>query len=1031
MTPNSVLVLHSTNPAEDADCLQAILQFSDFVDCPAIRRNAPASLKRADGTVIFIVQSDDSAVGSVVYCIPDQERWREIELAAESNRQARLEIRLITDYNLRLGELILPSKARMILVSSQLLTSPFGRIELSNMLISSTNSLNKENSSKIADSVFSSTTAAAPIIQLPRFRTLQAACVGMGGNMHNFSLNAREAASFETDLFKGKIICVLRPENPSSDDPFWHERVFAHKRRRLIINVQGTFKKQPTGVVYAGAEISKPMRLGLVTRALAGVLLKLVDRFIPGVHSSFGDDNEQAHIVAPALGFFERIVVTPPGKIAPKLDEDIVESTESMASRRSGKSSIKWNTVDTFTFSFYSMNIDLPNWSLVGLPVSGDISLTTFWGDSALKLCMYEKSGADKQHRTDLKRYVFAMQIKYLGRETPASDIYEAEEDILRWSGRDAVVDQSESQMLDGPLEELEDESDAESLFYDAEQPKLGVDLHRMRIIPSRCMEILSAIDVLCPAWIEIVSSRGNYTHAFAVNINGVTMLRSVEDCNELIGDSAASTLVERTFSPRLSAAERMRRMIGWALVNPQEVEIAASKITHFRQRRRTFLNNFLGGAVSSLSEKEKSHFKLSGNVFRALSDRHWVQEYVTLTTKRIAFVHPGKKKPTFHINLASVVEVARLAVEDCPMFSNQYFLAFRSLGRSVYLMFGSEKHRERFISDFFNLKVMEGGTAGLAGSINSEMSTASRLALIDNPADEFMHKSSMWNCQRRRILNCGMFNFRHSMPSSDPMEQVEDVLRQALEPLSSTVDEVDQRRLFLDAAAKLKQADVRDLSEESKRAFFLNLYHLMIMHAYLILGPPDWSLKWISYFNSIAYEVSDDIFSLAELEHCILRSKMSQPSQFISRLVIPRSHYDIALSSADFRINFALNCGSLSNPLYIFVYGLDTLDAQLDAASRLCLASASVTRKSGRKVVVELPRICEWYFADFGQSDDELLGLLESYLSDDCREALRKCRLSETGSYDMNLISIRYQSYNYECRPLQLYEASSLLKQT
>jgi hypothetical protein len=136
-----------------------------------------------------------------------------------------------------------------------------------------------------------------------------------------------------------------------------------------------------------------------------------VDRFVSGVHSAFGDVTEPAHIVAPALGFFERIVVTPPGSPLPRLDDDIVESAESMAERKNTRSVGNWNTVDTYTFSFYSMNIDLPTWSLVGLPVSGDVSLTTFWGDSALKICMYEKLGSDRQHRTDTIRYVFALQV--------------------------------------------------------------------------------------------------------------------------------------------------------------------------------------------------------------------------------------------------------------------------------------------------------------------------------------------------------------------------------------------------------------------------------------------------------------------------------------------------------------------------------------------------------------------------------------------------------------------------------------------
>ena len=618
-----------------------------------------------------------------------------------------------------------------------------------------------------------------------------------------------------------------------------------------------------------------------------------------------------------------------------------------------------------------------------------------------------------------------------MGVDTQASqDIDEEEEDILRWSGRDLIgpdvmsnslLRHSESQVFDVLLHEDGDESDAESLFYDAEQPNPHVDFDQAQRIPSLGMEILSAIDRSCPAWIEILSSRGGYTKAFVVNINGTTMLRSNDDCNDLLEGSAVTTLVDKAFSPRLSTTERLRRMIGWAVTKPLEAGIASTNLDVFQQRRRIFSNEFARDDITQMAEKDKVQIKLSGLIFRAMSDRHWIHEWVKLTAQGITFYHPDKRKPSFHMTLASIVEVARLQAEECPILPGQFFLTLRSIGRSVYLMFGSERDRERFISETLRLKVVEGGVEP-ACSVDSDSTTASRLAQIGNPADEFMHKSSMWNCQRRRILNSGKFNFRHSRASLDPLRLVEDALYQALEPQGP--EEIEQRRSFLDAAALLKQADVHDLSEKAKLVFFLNLYHLMIMHAYLILGPPDWSLKWLSYFNSIAYEVSDDIFSLVELEHCILRSNMSHPSQFMSRFVIPRSQYDFSLETQDFRINFALNCGALSNPSAVLVYSVEKLDDQLQLASRMYLVTATVTRKSGRKIILELPRICEWYFADFGNSEEDMLLRIEPYLRHESRKLLRSCWSHELGAYDMQLISIRYQSYSYECRPLQLVKA-------
>ena len=52
----------------------------------------------------------------------------------------------------------------------------------------------------------------------------------------------------------------------------------------------------------------------------------------------------------------------------------------------------------------------------------------------------------------------------------------------------------------------------------------------------------------------------------------------------------------------------------------------------------------------------------------------------------------------------------------------------------------------------------------------------------------------------------------------------------------------------------------------------------LQVNHAYLVLGPPSSSRAWLSYFNTIAYEAGGDIFSLSELEHCIIRANRWQP---------------------------------------------------------------------------------------------------------------------------------------------------------
>jgi Protein of unknown function, DUF547 len=129
------------------------------------------------------------------------------------------------------------------------------------------------------------------------------------------------------------------------------------------------------------------------------------------------------------------------------------------------------------------------------------------------------------------------------------------------------------------------------------------------------------------------------------------------------------------------------------------------------------------------------------------------------------------------------------------------------------------------------------------------------------------------WDCRNRRILNCGQLYFRavqdRNCEKENALETVQRTLRLALETVNhednNTVD-VERRRRFLDNAASLKRVCVGVLSEQTKVAFFLNLYHVMIVHAFLIVGPPGSWFKWFSYFNNIAYQGKQKLLLLSLL---------------------------------------------------------------------------------------------------------------------------------------------------------------------
>ena len=92
----------------------------------------------------------------------------------------------------------------------------------------------------------------------------------------------------------------------------------------------------------------------------------------------------------------------------------------------------------------------------------------------------------------------------------------------------------------------------------------------------------------------------------------------------------------------------------------------------------------------------------------------------------------------------------------------------------------------------------------------------------------------------------------------------------------------------FLDATSRLRSIDLRDLdlSSDAALCLVLNLYHCLLQHSLLlsIEGPP--SKKSVGHFKRVScYEIGNDVFSLAELECCLLRGRMNRPTN-------PRSPY-------------------------------------------------------------------------------------------------------------------------------------------
>jgi hypothetical protein len=725
----------------------------------------------------------------------------------------------------------------------------------------------------------------------------------------------------------------------------------------------------------------------------------------------------------PSFEFFEAIVVTPDGNQPPSLGNVDFKKMKGCIS-----SPCDWNTSDTYTLSWYTMYLDLPSWRMVQLPFAPSLDLRTFWGQSTLRVSAYENTTApqDGRHLTKDNTYYFDLQIKFHGGQE--ADNVEANE-ALPWSQRTRSVSESNlrlSPVLDRSNSEVNEpllvEDDGEEYyFYDAEDADTGETQVINRVNLTDSEEMLRNIDNVCPMWIDMCAKGNKYIKAYALNVDGGrrTIFRVSQTLADYVDVQDVAASASSRWSSRLSSCERTRRIMGEALALKMDKMSRHSGLKKLWSTTSEFDSSFLRGTPPTLPAKRARMVRMSCFVARAFSDHHWIEEWMKVTDYQLSFYHPERPtKANLQLSLQNLLSVRKLTSDEAPPMPSYHFMEVQTLGQRVYIMYISEQLVDSWVAYLSTVvrtndpfSEMRDGTE----SVQSE-----NLHGVDDPSKEFLHKSSMWNCKQRRILNCRKFVFRSSNRLS-AMDQVEDTLRKALDRKTKDLDE-DSLCSFLDSASTLKEVSVSKLSEEERIAFFLNLYHVMIMHAFLVLGPPDSTFKWMSYFNTIAYQCSDDIFSLTELEHNIIRGKMSYPSQFISKFVIPKSQFTFALRTVDFRINFALNCGSTSNPGFVPVYKAISLDYQLDEATSAYLKSVDVTSFKRSNVSVTLPRVCDWFAEDFGDgSSSSVLKIIERFLNEDDRALLGSCWDAEKSRYTG--VTIKHHSFSFQCRSLTLIE--------
>jgi hypothetical protein len=208
----------------------------------------------------------------------------------------------------------------------------------------------------------------------------------------------------------------------------------------------------------------------------------------------------------------------------------------------------------------------------------------------------------------------------------------------------------------------------------------------------------------------------------------------------------------------------------------------------------------------------------------------------------------------------------------------------------------------------------------------------------------------------------------------------------------------------YLQLAASLRSFSPESLgSDNEKKAFWINIYNILIIHGVIEFDIRNSVLEIINFFGRIGYTIGKTFFTPDDIEHGILRKNRPHPafplrpfSPFDSRLAFMVEIFDP-------RIHFALVCASSSCPPIEF-YDPEYIDEQLDIATRSFINRGGLETDRERNTV-RLSEIFKWYEHDFGKNKEELLTYLARYTDDEAAEFLT----SNQGN-----LTIEYLPYNW-----------------
>ena len=390
-----------------------------------------------------------------------------------------------------------------------------------------------------------------------------------------------------------------------------------------------------------------------------------------------------------------------------------------------------------------------------------------------------------------------------------------------------------------------------------------------------------------------------------------------------------------------------------------------------------------LSGTQTGMNSiKLRSHiptFTMHCLVCVKIGNYNWSEEYMGINNSDLVFIKYHQKALIIPINKIIKVKMNEFSESELVM-PGIFTIIITTFSRQYKVMIRGADIAEAWVSMINKFKEEKCEIDAIKYSESHSISDNINIH-IENFSMDLISYPKGWKLGDRIILNCRNYSLQNNDIIDNNIKLLDYLLKSPHHLVAHLLDVVmtlsEQRdseesthdelwMYFMDSVSLLQSIDISsmDLSSDEAMCLFLNLYHCMIIHSYLVVGLPTTMNKWTGFFNHCSYEAFGDIFSISEMEHCIIRRGMHKPKLgLIVNQYIPTTDYDFYLNRRDYRLVWAMNCSSSSLIPQVPIYNEYELNNQLEEVANMSIdRMVSITDKN----VISICQLFRWCKRDF-----------------------------------------------------------------